>query len=250
MFRYYTLYLTILNNFSMIFHYFRHQEKNTKSTSKTITREVLIKPDSNEAVKPVVNESSSSGNSGDFFFMKPASVDRSRKGTYSVTCGQLPYGAIVHARISEGKDLEMQEHYKARVVRRWPSRPRPQHGTGLETELVALHFIDDRISKNLPQQRKGKPPLSHYVEPNDVRECRVPLKSQLISDGFVEPGTKVSVNYLFQGKRVRGWTGFYPGTVVEHCTDGTVLVKYLHESPTHEEYLKCSQIQFPVLQEN
>ena len=38
----------------------------------------------------------------------------------------------------------------------------------------------------------------------------------------------------------------YPCTVTDHCEDGTVLVKYMHESPVHEEYVKPHSLQVPI----
>jgi hypothetical protein len=179
----------------------------------------------------------------------PAVSKRMGKDKYKLVRSILPFGAIVHARINEGKNLDMQAHYKARVIRAWPGK-RSDAGrkkSDDESELVALHFIDSRIVDKLPPQRKGKPPASHYVEPNDVVECRVELKPPMITQGYVEKNKKVSARYLFHGKRVNGWSGFYPAIVTEQCEDGTVLIKYMHENPKHEEYLKCNQIQLPIL---
>ena len=70
---------------------------------------------------------------------------------------------------------------------------------------------------------------------------------KFLAFGCVEKNKKVSARYLFHGKRVNGWNDFYPATVTEHCEDGTVLIKYMHEDPKHEEYLECKQIQLPIL---
>lgn len=181
-----------------------------------------------------------------------ASAKSLGKDRWKITCGTLPIGSIVKARINEAKDPKMQESYMARVVRAWPTESKldPRRSSSSqpsETELVALNFIDPKIASLLPKQRKGKPPPTHYVEPNDVEECRVTLKPAMIANGHVNPGTKVSIRYFFQGKRVRGWMGYYPATVTEHCEDGTVLIKYMHEEPDHEEYLHCKDVQFAPL---
>ena len=181
----------------------------------------------------------------------PASSKHVGKGEYEVNRGQLPLGSIVRARVFEGSRSTMQESYIARVVKQWPNKktnkPKAKNvNDSTETELVALHFTDPRIYGRLPQQRKGKPPPTHYVEPNDIEECRITLKPTLIADGHVEKGTKVSARYFYHGKRVRGWDGYYPATVTEHCRDGTVLIKYMHESPKHEEYLACKDLQCAI----
>jgi hypothetical protein len=184
----------------------------------------------------------------------PASAKSIGRGKWGVSRAYLPIGAIVKARIHEASNSNMQEHYTARVVRPWPdpkidpkSRKTKGDKSKSKNEMVALHFIDSRLDPHIPKTRKGKPPRTYYVEPNDVEECRLTVRTGMVSDGRVEAGSTISARYMFGGKRVRGWTGYYPVTVTEHCEDGTILVKYMHENPKHEEYLACKDLQFAAL---
>jgi hypothetical protein len=225
----------------------KRQVTKPKTIAKTTTSGQSLKLSKSDK-----KSSSSSSNdipSTQLVALIPASAKHLGHGDWDIERAHLPVGAIVKARILEASNSNMQEHYTARVVRTWPNPKTDSRNRGAEnkSQMIALNFIDPKLTPHLPPVRKGKPAPTYYVEPNDVEECRLMLKSSMVTDGRIEPGSKISARYLFQGKRVRGWTGFYPATVTEHCQDGTVLVRYMHEDPVHEEYVQCKDVQFAAL---
>ena len=157
----------------------------------------------------------------------------------------------MNARVYEGGDSEMQEHYPARLVEHWPSPSDydTSHPSKRHSKHIAIRYSDnvcEKIAKLHKTRSKKEAPAIFYVKPNDVEQCRVQMRPSMITDSRVAPGSTVSARYIFRGKRVKGWDGFYPCTVSEHCVDGTLLLRYIHETPVHEEYIKCKDIQIPV----
>lgn len=174
----------------------------------------------------------------------PASSFHLGGGHWEYKTASLPIGATVKARIFEGADPEMQEHYKAVVVKEWPNPSQDQEHNG----LIRIKYTgtDGQKIAKLHEKRSKEMPDFFSVRPNDVAQCRVHVRPSMIADGYLDPGSVVSARYIFRGERVKGWDGYYPCTVIEHCVDGTILLQYIHEDPIHEEYVKCRDIQIPV----
>ena len=145
----------------------------------------------------------------------------------------------------------MQEHYPAKLVAHWPPQVRDSvlsRSKGPKDYLAIRYSstVREEIATLHKTRSKKRAPDVFYVQPNDIVQCRVQMRPSMITDTRVAPGSVVSARYIFRGKRVKGWEGFYPCTVSEHCVDGTLLLRYIHEKPVHEEYVKCKDIQIPV----
>lgn len=160
-------------------------------------------------------------------------------GHWYVQAAHLRAGDLVDARFNGGAHPSMQEHYKARVLDDW--EPHSKIGTN---KMIRVEFLDAAVKNRIMRLRRRKSAVC-VVPANDVQQCRVGAKTEMFGvTGLLTKSCKVSVRYIFNGARVKGWSGLYSGSLVEFCEDGTLLVEYDNEESTHLEYLTPEQVQF------
>ena len=179
----------------------------------------------------------------------PASCEHHGGGKWDYMMANLPKGCLVRSRFNGAVDSELQEHYLAKVVDHWPPLKNNHASSSKKprNNYVAIRYTSEVQNEiaNLLKRRRKKPTDVFYVQPNDIQQCRIRMRSSMIKGSHVAPGSLLSARYVFNGKRVKGWDGFYPAKIIEHCVDGTFLVRYVNEKPIHG-ILTYKDIEIPV----